>query len=45
MEPNMPSGVFINNITDDFKDHIELIRKLEDKYEYKNISKKQLYIT
>ena len=35
MEPNMPAGIFINNIIDDIQNHIDHIRKIEDKEEFK----------
>lgn len=43
MEPIMPAGIFINNIIDDIQNHIDHIRKIEDKEEFKNVSKTQLY--
>lgn len=42
MEPNMPAGIFINNIIDDIQNHIDHIRKIEDKEEFKNVSKTQI---
>lgn len=43
METNLPEGIFINNIIDDIQNHIDHIRKKEDKEEFKNVSKTQLY--
>ena len=43
MESNMPEGIFINNIIEDIQNHIDHIRKIEDKEEFKNVSKTQIY--
>ena len=42
MEPNMPAGIFINNILDNIQNHIDHNRKIEDKEEFKNVSKTQI---
>ena len=43
METDMPAFIFINNIVEDIQEHITIIRDIENKDNFKNISKSQLY--
>ena len=43
METDMPAFIFINNIVEDIQEHITIIRDIENKDNFKNISKIQLY--
>ena len=43
MDARMTAILYINNIIEDIKEHIEIIRNYEDKKAFKNISKHRLY--
>ena len=44
MGPNKPAAVYIDNIIEDIKDHINIIRESEEKIELKYLSTYNIYI-